>query len=56
MSFWAVWCSIFGRTREARDEVCEDAEAVCSASMVVLWAMQALAEVSIIQRKVQKTY
>lgn len=27
---------------EARDEVCEEAEAVCSVRMVLLWAMQAL--------------
>lgn len=33
---------ILGRTREASEEVWEDAEAVCSLRMVVLCAMQAL--------------
>jgi hypothetical protein len=41
-----VWV-IFGRTREAREEVCEDAEEVCSVRMVVLWAMQELVMVSV---------
>lgn len=36
-----VWV-IFGRTREAREEVWEEAEVVCSVRMVVLWAMHAL--------------
>ena len=36
---------ILGRTREARLEVWEEAEVVCSVRMVVLWAMQALADV-----------
>lgn len=33
--------SIFGRMREAREEVPEAAEEVCSVRMVVLWAMHA---------------
>ena len=37
---------IFGRTREAREEVWEDAELVCSLRMVVLCAMHALVIVS----------
>lgn len=36
-----------GRTREARDDVWEDAEAVCSLRMVLLCAMQALEVVSL---------
>jgi len=36
-----VW-SRRGRTRETREEALEEAEAVCSARTVVLWAMQAL--------------
>lgn len=32
---------ILGRTREAREEVCDVAEVVCSERMVVLCAMQA---------------
>jgi hypothetical protein len=31
-----------GRTRETREEALEEAEAVCSARTVVLWAMHAL--------------
>lgn len=37
-------CSILGRMREARDDVCDDAEVVHSARMVVLWAMQELSQ------------
>lgn len=33
-----------GRTREMREEALEEAEAVCSARTVVLWAMHALGE------------
>lgn len=47
MSFWAVPWVILGRTREARDDVWEDAEAVCSLRMVLLCAMQALEVVSL---------
>lgn len=32
---------ILGRTRDAREEVAEEADEVCSLRMVVLWAMQA---------------
>lgn len=32
---------IFGRTREAREEVADEADAVCSLRMVVLWAIHA---------------
>lgn len=39
-------CSILGKTREAREEAPEVAEVVCSARIVVLWAMQELREVS----------
>jgi hypothetical protein len=35
-------CSILGRTSEAREEVPEVAEVVCSVRIVVLWAMQEL--------------
>jgi hypothetical protein len=38
--------SMVGRTRETRDEALELAEAVCSESTVVLWAMHALSEIS----------
>lgn len=34
--------SILGRIREARLEVCDEAEVVHSERMVVLWAMQEL--------------
>lgn len=37
---------ILGRTREARLEVEEAPAVVCSVRMVVLWAMQALGQVS----------
>jgi hypothetical protein len=37
---------IFGRMREAREEVEEAPGVVCSVRMVVLWAMQALGGVS----------
>lgn len=43
-------CSIFGRMREARDEVCDEAEVVHSARMVVLCAMQELQEEQISKR------
>lgn len=33
---------ILGRMMEAREEVCEEAEVVHSARMVLLWAMQEL--------------
>ena len=35
-----------GRIREASEEVCEEAEVVHSARMVLLWAMHALEVVS----------
>lgn len=35
-------CVRRGRTRETRDEALDEAEAVCSARTVVLWAMHAL--------------
>ena len=38
-------CSILGRTREAREEVPDVAEVVCSVRMVELWAMQELGKV-----------
>ena len=40
---------ILGRTREAREEVCEEAEVVCSVRIVVLWAMQELRYVSVLR-------
>jgi hypothetical protein len=36
---------ILGRTSEARDEVDEAAEVMCSLRMVALWAMQELGRV-----------
>ena len=39
-------CSILGRTSDAREDVPEVAEVVCSARMVVLWAMQELEAIS----------
>lgn len=36
MSFWGNEWSILGRIRDARDEVLEAAEVVCSVKMVVL--------------------
>lgn len=42
MSFWGEEWSIFGRMTEAREELLEAAEVVCSVSIVVLWAIQAL--------------
>lgn len=39
-------CSILGRTRDAREEVPEVAEVVCSVRMVVLWAMHELKKIS----------
>lgn len=33
---------ILGKMMEAKDEVCEDAEVVCSVSIVVWYAMQEL--------------
>lgn len=40
---WAeVSCAMRGRTRETRDEALDEADAVCSARTVVLWAMHAL--------------
>jgi hypothetical protein len=43
MVLWVeeVW-SRRGRTRETSEEALEEAEAVCSARTVVLWAMHAL--------------
>lgn len=46
MSFWGREWSILGRIREASDEVCEEAEVVHSARIVLLWAMHALGGVS----------
>lgn len=46
MSFCGVECWILGRMREARDEVCEEAEVVHSVRIVVWWAMHALRWVS----------
>src|SRR5690242_10714778 len=42
VSFCGEAWSILGRMREAREEVCEEAEVVHSARIVVLCAMQAL--------------
>lgn len=44
MSFWGSSCLILGRIREARLEVWEVADDVCSVRMVVLCAMQELDE------------
>lgn len=41
MSFVGFEWSIFGRMREAREEVPEAAEDVCSVRIVVLWAIHA---------------
>lgn len=46
MSFCGVECWILGRMREARDEVCDEAEVVHSVRIVVWWAMHALRRVS----------
>jgi hypothetical protein len=46
VSFWGVECPILGRTSEAREDVCEDAEEVCSLRMVVWCAIQELEIVS----------
>ena len=35
-------CAMRGRTSETSDEALDEAEAVCSARTVVLWAMHAL--------------
>jgi hypothetical protein len=42
VSFWGSACEILGRMREAREEVCEEAEAECSVRIVLLYAMQEL--------------
>jgi hypothetical protein len=42
VNFAAESWLILGRTSEARDEVCEDADVVCSVRIVVLCAIQAL--------------
>jgi hypothetical protein len=36
VSFWGVEWEILGRMREAREEVWEEAEAVCSVRIVLL--------------------
>ena len=44
VSFWGDEWSIFGRMSDARDEVLEAADVVCSVKIVVLCAIHALVE------------
>ena len=44
MSFCGEEWLIFGRISDARDDVCEDAEVVCSVRMVVWYAIQELCD------------
>lgn len=48
MSFWGVLWEILGRIIEARLEVWEEGEALCSVRMVVVCAMQELVRVLVI--------
>jgi hypothetical protein len=42
VSFCGDACEILGRMSDGSDDVCDDADAVCSVRMVVLCAMQEL--------------
>lgn len=60
MIFCGLACVILGRTTEASEDVCDEAEAMCSVRMVLLWAMHALVRVSppvsCFVRRVWETY